>query len=117
MRRYLAATVLLSVMITPVLHQWCEASCAEEATTPVPVSCHHHFDGAAAPVIAEQDDCGSRDMAPAILARVSTIGAPLMVAVAADLRPAPRDASPRVPVAAARPPDTSPPAFISPLRL
>ena len=118
MRRFLAAAELLSVTITPVLHVWCESSCARDSGSSMPAACHpHHREAGAAASIADRHDCGSHETVPAIVARPSIVGAPRVIVGTFEPAISPSGPAARMIAAALRPPDSSPPPFVSPLRL
>src|SRR5215471_11844094 len=77
MRKLLAFLAVLSVIIAPTLHLWCEGSCDEAQPTS---ACHHHQapDRAFAPA----HNCETHAQPPAVIVKSTAIPLPMLFAIA-----------------------------------
>src|SRR5262249_30987327 len=77
MRRLLASLAVLSVILAPTLHLWCEGSCDESSAMSM---CHHHH--AADRALTPAHDFETHAQPAALLAKPTAIPLPVLFAVA-----------------------------------
>jgi len=116
MRKLLASIAIVSAILAPSLHLWCEGTC-ESAAAPAMSSCHEQ-QPATDSVLSAPHNCATHAQAPAVTMKPTVAAAPVFVAQAFfDAIGDVSGSGEKVHASATNPPDSPPPQSISQLRL